>query len=198
MAPRPEAEPRSDRVNQIVATARRLVEAEGAEALTMRRLAEDLGIKAPSLYKHLSGRDAVIAELVDDTLFETGDLMHAAVSEPGDPAGGPVASLLDAYRGFGKGHPHLYRLVTTGDLPRSALTPGLAEWAGEPFFRATAEPYSAQALWAFAHGTLILEIEGRFTPGSDLDLTWQAGARAFSAVPSTRPTSPSNGRSTTA
>jgi AcrR family transcriptional regulator len=180
VAPRPEPDPRSGRVTQIVEAARRLVETEGAAALTMRRLGDELGIKAPSLYKHLPGRDAVVAQLVDETLFETGDRMHSAVSAPAtDAAGGPVPALLAAYRDFGRNHPNLYRLVTTGNLPRSALTPGLEDWAGEPFYRATAEPYRAQALWAFAHGTLILEIDQRFLPGTDLDQTWQAGARAF-------------------
>ena len=180
IAPRPEPAPRSDRVNQIVAAARRLVETEGADALTMRRLGEELGIKAPSLYKHLPGRDAVVAQLVDEGLLDSGDLMHAAVSAPA--ADGPVAALLFAYRDFGRNHPNLYRLATAGDLPRSALTPGLEDWAGEPFYRATGEPYRAQALWAFAHGTLMLEIDGRFAPGSDLDQTWYAGALAFSPV----------------
>jgi AcrR family transcriptional regulator len=177
---RPQPAPRSDRVNQIVAAARQLVEAEGAPALTMRRLGDRLGIKAPSLYKHLPGRDAVIAHLVDETLFASGERMHSAVSGPvHDDTTGPIPSLLVAYRDFGRNHPNLYRLVTTGNLPRSGLTPGLEDWAGEPFYRATADPYRAQALWAFAHGTLILEIDGRFLPGSDLDRTWQAGARAF-------------------
>lgn len=177
VAPRPQPAQRSDRVNQIVAAARQLVETEGAQALTMRRLGDELDIKAPSLYKHLPGRDSVLAQLVDETLFETGDRMHSAVSAPA--IGGPVPALLAAYRHFGREHPHLYRLVTTGNLPRSALTPGLEDWAGEPFYRATAEPHRAQALWAFAHGTLILEIDERFLPGSDLDRTWQAGAHAF-------------------
>ncbi len=167
-------------MNQIVAAARRVVDTEGADALTMRRIGHELGIKAPSLYKHLPSRDAVIAQLVDEGLFDSGDLMHAAVSAPAaDAVGGPVTSLLRAYRSFGRDHPHLYRLVTTGNLPRSELTPGLEDWAGEPFYRATGQPYRAQALWAFAHGTLVLEIDGRFLPGSDLDQTWQEGARAF-------------------
>jgi AcrR family transcriptional regulator len=170
--------PRSDRVKQIVAAARQLVEAEGAEALTMRRLGDELGIKAPSLYKHLPGRDAVVARLVDEALFESGDRMHSAVSA-GAASGGPVPALLAAYRDFGRSHPNLYRLVTTGNLPRETLTPGLEDWAGEPFYRATGDPYRAQALWAFAHGTLILEIDARFVPGSDLNQTWEAGARAF-------------------
>ncbi len=182
VAQRPEPAKRSDRVNQIVAAARHLVETEGAEALTMRRLGDELGIKAPSLYKHVPGRDGVLAQLVDETLFESGDRMHSVVSAPAAHAtGGPVPALLAAYRTFGREHPNLYRLVTTGNLPRSALTPGLEDWAGEPFYRATGEPHRAQALWAFAHGTLILEIDARFPPGSDLDPIWDAGARAFAS-----------------
>ncbi len=189
VAPRPDRPTRSERVAQIVEAARGLVETEGADALTMRRLGDELGIKAPSLYKHLPGREAVVAQVVNETLFRTGDLMHAAVSassdnhdkhdDSDDSTVGPVEALLLAYRTFGHEHPNLYRLVTAGTLPRAELTPGLEDWAGEPFYRATGDPYRAQALWAFAHGTLILEIDGRFVPGSDLDLTWQAGARAF-------------------
>jgi AcrR family transcriptional regulator len=174
VAPRPEPVPRSDRVNEIVAAARRLVENEGADALTMRRLGQELGIKAPSLYKHLPSREVVAAHLVDELLFETGDLLHAAVD-----SGDPVARLLAAYRNYGLSHPNLYRLVTARGLPRSVLTDGLEDWAGEPFYRAVGEPYRAQALWAFAHGALILELDARFVPGSDLDRMWRAGTLAF-------------------
>lgn len=177
VAPRPDRPPRSSRVAQIVAAARRLVGTDGEQALTMRRLADELGIRAPSLYKHLPGRDAVVGELVNETLFETGERMHAAVSAP--DVDEPVAALLAAYRAIGREEPNLYRLVTASAFPRSGLTPGLEDWAGEPFYRVTGEPYRAQALWAFAHGTLILEIDGRFVPGSDLDRTWRAGAVAF-------------------
>ncbi len=49
-----------------------------------------------------------------------------------------------------------------------------------PFFLAAGEPYLAQALFLFAHGMVILEIDRRFPEGSDLDRTWAEGARAFS------------------
>jgi AcrR family transcriptional regulator len=143
----------------------------------MRRLGEALGIKAPSLYKHLPSREALLLYLVEAALFEVGDHCHAALDRPGRQA--PVQALLRAYRTYGLEHAALYRLTTGPDLPRGDLTPGLEEWAGEPFFRATGEPRRAQALWAFAHGMVTLEIDHRFLPGSDLDRTWRAGATAF-------------------
>jgi AcrR family transcriptional regulator len=43
-------EPLSPRATEIVAAARELLEEEGPDALSMRRLAERLGIRAPSIY----------------------------------------------------------------------------------------------------------------------------------------------------
>ena len=74
-----------------------------------------------------------------------------------------------------------YWVTTSSSFPRRSVLTGLEDWAGQPFFLATGEPYLAQALWAFAHGTAILELDGRFLPGSDLESTWLAGAGAFGA-----------------
>ena len=177
---RPAPPARSPRVRELIAAAHRLLEAEGPESLTMRRLAERVGIRAPSIYKHLDGKAAVEVGLVEDGLFVTGDALHRAVDDPG-PAG-PIHSLLAAYRSVASEHPNLYRLSTSSAFPRESLPAGLEEWAGEPFYLATGEPSLAQALWAFAHGTMILELDGRFTAGSDLDRTWRAGAGAFEAL----------------
>ena len=78
--------------------------------------------------------------------------------------------------------PNLYRLATAGTLPRDELSPGLEDWAGEPFFLVTHDPSLAQAMWSFAHGMVILEIDGRYPAESDLERTWAAGAAAFRAA----------------
>jgi AcrR family transcriptional regulator len=156
-----------------------IVEAEGVDALTMRRLAEDLGIRAPSLYKHFPDKAALEHVLIARGLREMGAALHAAISGRTGAGRNRVASLLRAYRREAAAHPNLYRLATSGPLPRAALPPGLEAWAGEPFFLVTADERRAQALWAFAHGMVILEIDDRFPAGSDLERTWRAGAAAF-------------------
>jgi AcrR family transcriptional regulator len=168
---------RPARATEIVSAARGLLAAEGAEALTMRRLGEVLGIRAASLYKHLPSKHAVESALIEEALADLGERMHAAID--GAAPGEAVHALLAVYRDQALADPNLYRLATAGTLDRAALTPGLEDWAGEPFFRATGEPYLAQALWAAAHGTAILEIDGRFVDGSDLGRTWQALAQVF-------------------
>jgi AcrR family transcriptional regulator len=182
---RPAPPVRSPRQAQLVAAATRVLDAEGLDAVTMRRLAEELGLQAPSLYKHVRDKAEVEAAIVEDALFRVGDAMHAALARPGRR--GTLRAVLEAYRTTAREHPNRYRLATTGTLRRDLLTPGVEEWAGQPFFFAAEEdPQRAQALWSCAHGMAILEIDGRYPDGSDLDATWRAAAAAFAARPGGR------------
>jgi AcrR family transcriptional regulator len=183
---------RSRRAAEIVAAARRILEDGGREALTMRRVADELGIRAPSLYKHFSSKAELELALVADGMVEIGEATHEAVHAGGDEPG--LALLLEAYRRCSLAHPHLYRLATAGPLDRDGLPPGLEEWAGNPWYVATRDPYVAQALWSFAHGMVILELDGRYPPASDLGATWAAGARAFEGLAARGGPAPGSGR----
>jgi AcrR family transcriptional regulator len=171
---------RSGRAADIVSAARRILEDEGAGALTMRRLAAEVGMQAPSLYKHFATKRAVEAALIDEGMLEIGQALHDALADA--DRRDSVRSLLAAYRRAALASPALYRLATGGPLPRQDLTSGLEEWAGRPFFLATGDPWRGQALWSFAHGMVILELDGRFPEASDLDRTWDVGAAAFSGL----------------
>jgi AcrR family transcriptional regulator len=160
-----------------VGVARRILEGEGAGALTVRRLAEEMQIQAPSLYKHVSGKPEVEALILEEALFDVGDVTHAALRVPG--GAGALSNLLTTYRNYCLSHPNLYRLATGGSLARERLPEGLEAWAGNPWFVVTGDPSVAQALWSFAHGMVILELDNRYPPGSDLDSTWRVGAAAF-------------------
>lgn len=58
--------------------ARALADASGLEALTMRRLAEDLGVEAMSLYHHVPNKDAILDGMVD-LVFAEIELPNAAL-----------------------------------------------------------------------------------------------------------------------
>ncbi|BDD80728.1 TetR family transcriptional regulator [Tsukamurella pulmonis] len=158
------------RARQIVAAARDLLERDGWEKVTMRDLADEVGIRAPSLYKHFANKDALKAVLVGVALAESG----AALRPVRD-----VAALLRDYRAVALAQPNLYRLATVGPLDREALPAGLEEWSGAPFFEVTGDSHAAQALWAAAHGMASLEIDGRFPTGTAPEATWAELARRF-------------------
>lgn len=170
----------SPRAAEIVAVARRVLEAEGADALTMRRVGDELSMKAPSLYKHFPNKAGIELALIEQGLTEMARALYDAIGRR-SPARA-VWPLLDTYRSVARAHPNLYRLTTVGTLRRDDLVPGLEDWAGAPFFLVAGEPHLAQAMWSAAHGMVILELDGRYPPGSDLDRTWGAAAAAFRAA----------------
>jgi AcrR family transcriptional regulator len=208
---------RSARGREVVAAGRRLLEEEGPEALTMRRLAERLGIRAPSLYKHLPDKAALEAAIIATGFEEAAAAFEAAVegaAEGGGQgahggaggtasdgagtgagralpalaaggtlpvlgAGGALPALAAAYRRFALAHPHLYRLMTNGPLPREHLPPGLEDRTAAPVLRAAGSQARARAVWAFAHGMVMLELDHRFPADADLDAAWRAGIAAF-------------------
>lgn len=122
--------PTADRPRQIVAAARALLEAEGPEALTMRRLADRVGVKAPSLYKHFPDKSSVVAALAAEMLRETAGVLTAAEAA----APGSFSALATAYRTYALAHPHLYLLTMGRALPAG----GAADAAAAPLYRAAA------------------------------------------------------------
>jgi AcrR family transcriptional regulator len=164
------------RAREIVAAARAILEDEGADALTMRRIAERLGIRAPSLYKHFPDKHALEAAIISAAFEEQAELFEDAVEHDDDPLG----ALATAYRRYALAHPHLYRLMTDQELRRDLLVPGVEERAGRVVYRATGEDANrARAAWAFAHGMSLLELTNRFPPGADVDAAWREGIGAF-------------------
>jgi AcrR family transcriptional regulator len=194
----------NERQAQIAAAARALLDAEGPEALTMRRIAGVLGIKAPSLYKHLPDKAALEALVVAAGFAElaaalagAADAADAAAGSAGADraaaadAAGKLTAIAGAYRAYAVARPHLYRLMNYQPLRRDLLPGGLEARAAQPLAEAAGHDEArARAMWAFAHGMVSLEIDGRFPPGADLDEAWRAGLAAFAppaAFPSPAP-----------
>ncbi len=161
----------------IVAAAGELLDEEGHDALTMRRLAERTGLKASSLYRHLPGKGSIEAALIGEALEDAADAFEAAASaSPADP----LLAIGRAYRAFALARPHRYRLMTELPLPQTPQVDAANRRAAAPLVAALGgDEHRARAAWAFAHGMAHLELAGRFPPGADLDAAWAAGMAAF-------------------
>jgi len=168
----------SPRVTEIVTAGRELLETEGAEALTMRRVADRLGIKAPSLYKHLPDKAALEAAIITGGFEEAATAFEAATEGAADP----LHALVRAFRNFAVDHPHLYRLMTERPLPRDRLPEGLEARTAAPLLRLTGSPTRARAAWAFIHGMIILELNDRFPADGMTEHAWESGIAAFAAT----------------
>jgi AcrR family transcriptional regulator len=162
------------RREEILDAAESLLESEGPLALTMRRVAEEMGIRAPSLYKHIASKDDIEAGLQERALR---DLTVALA-----PAGSDLLKITAVYRQWAMAHPGLYELATRRPLHRDVIPAEVETAAAAPLVAAAGgEEHRARALWALAHGLVDLELAGRFPPDANLDETWRAAQRESSS-----------------
>jgi AcrR family transcriptional regulator len=160
------------RLEEIVDVAERLLEVEGPSALSMRRVAGELGIQAPSLYKHVDGKHRIEAELQQRALTRLARAVHEADD---------LHDLARAYRQWALAHPRLYDLTTRRPLLRDQVGQGVESAASSRLLELTrGDVNQARALWAAAHGLVDLELADRFPEGADLQAAWDALVVAFS------------------
>ena len=167
-------------VNEIVAAGRIILESEGLEALTMARVASDVGVRAPSLYKRVRSRNELIRMVANDVGDELASALDAAAN-----TGDPKTDLRDiaiAFRGWALGHPQAYTLLfgRSADSPRMDLE--VAARASATLLRtaeAMAGPYealeAARTFVAWATGFVGMELAGAFQLGGDVDRAFAYG-----------------------
>jgi TetR/AcrR family tetracycline transcriptional repressor len=112
----------------ILGAALRIVDDEGLDAMTMRRLASTLGVNPMSIYHHLPNKAAVFAGLAE-LVFADLDL-----ADPGDsvPWQDQLKSAARAYRGALRAHPNLALQV----LSDTSAVSDVVVVTVEPFYRA--------------------------------------------------------------
>jgi len=160
----------------IVDVAGQLLERDGADGLTMRAIAAELGIRAPSLYKHITGKRELEIALVTGALQQQAEAFEKVVASADDS----LIGIATAYRSWALERPHLYALMNDQPLPRNELPEGLEERAVLPLLDAVGGDMDrARAVWAFAHGMVSLELADRFPEHADLEAAWQVGLESI-------------------
>jgi TetR/AcrR family transcriptional regulator, tetracycline repressor protein len=92
--------------DDVVDAALRIVEEYGVEALTMRRLADEIGAAVTAIYHHVGNRDVLIDLLVDRLMADMG-----SVHPRGRTPRGRIRSIAEEWRAKLLAHPHLIGLA---------------------------------------------------------------------------------------
>ena len=164
----------------IVSAARGILERSGADGLTMQAVADRVGVKAPSLYKRVRNRDALVGLVVEATLVELAvRLERARVSVSRDDV---VAAVAREFRSFAHEFPVAYA-VSVGPLPEGSR-PARETLAATsaPIIDAAASVVgdqhaleAARTITAWANGFLGMELSGSFQLGGDVDAAFDYG-----------------------
>src|SRR4051812_3898453 len=94
---------------RIATAARELLDTEGVEAVTMRRVASAVGITAMAVYRHYADRDALLNALADEGFTELAGKLQETRLE-GELESG-LRKVLDANLDFALASPKLFELM---------------------------------------------------------------------------------------
>ena len=170
----------------IVAAGRHLLEERGMDALTMRDVADAVGVRAPSLYKRVRGRADLFRLILEDVADELTAALDAAAGS-GDPVK-DLRAMVAVYRRFAFSNPVTYTLMYARH-PMPGAT-ARSERSSAAFLRVVAElagPQhalpAARTIVAWAHGFTTMELAGAFRLGGDVEQAWDFGLdRVLTAV----------------
>jgi AcrR family transcriptional regulator len=164
---------RDDLAGRPVDEAGRILSAEGAAALTLRRLATATGTSTMAVYTLFGDKQGLLS-----AMYREGYRRLGAVLEAVKPTGAPLDDLINlgiAYRKAALANPHLYDLMFGRPIPSFAPdeeTKAVADAAYRPVvnrvqrcidagkFRSGDAERIAFHLWAVSHGTVSLELAG--------------------------------------
>lgn len=162
---------------RILAVARALLEREGQAAVSMRRVAEAVGVTPMAIYRHFPGREALLKRIGDDSFSEIARHWDARRS-----GGDPLAQLIAVqmiYLDYALAHPHLFDhafLAPREDARRfpddfrarrsptfNVVHDAVVEAQQAKMLRAGDAWDIAMTLWAHSHGLIALYRAGRFS-----------------------------------
>ncbi|MCU1424085.1 MAG: regulatory protein TetR [Microbacteriaceae bacterium] len=170
---------------RVIDEAQVAVDELGVDALSLTALATRLGVRVPSLYKHIESLDAVRQAISVRAKVDFADtLARAAVGRAGGDA---LLAVCNAYRDWAGTHPGRYQTTLRAANPGDPADIAASERAAEVIFEVLAgygldEPQRVDAtrlLRATLHGFVSLEAAGGYLLPVDVDRSFD---RAIAAL----------------
>lgn len=160
---------------KILNASARLFDSEGAESVTMRRVADAVGITPMAIYRHFANRDALLTEIAYEGLREAARALDDRARDPDVLQ--RIKALLEPYLDFALTHPHRFDYAFSGgrdaavrsqkdlDPARSPLIRVAVETVEEGMAKGLFKPDDplevVLTLWAHQHGLIALYRAGR-------------------------------------
>src|SRR5258705_9662767 len=110
--------------DEIKASALRQLAEHGVEGLSLNAIAKELGMTGPALYRYITSRDELLADLVVDAWDALADAVERAAEEnAGASAAKRLGAIGLAYRAWSVAQPHRYRLAVQTPLRSGGAFP---------------------------------------------------------------------------
>ena len=163
---------------EIVSAGRTIIEAEGLDGLTMQKVASIVGVRAPSLYKHLGGRGELVKMIIEAVVEDLGVALESSVGGEGPRV--DLVALAHAFRDFAHRQPGGYQLIFAAIPDEWRPPPEVVLDASGAVLATTAALAgpdqaleAARMVTAWVHGFIAMELAGAFRLGGDIDRAFE-------------------------
>jgi AcrR family transcriptional regulator len=169
----------------IIKMAREMIERDGPEELSLSRLAAELGVKAPSLYRHIPNKAALLQAVIVFTFQQLFQAYELAIQSSGSDAKEKLIGICRTHRSFAHAHPETYILSFTTTLTGQSANEQMLEWVlpiQELMTTIVGSKESLSALrgtLSIIHGFVMLELKGQFKRGGDLTEAFESSIEAY-------------------
>ena len=157
---------------RILRAALKLIDRDGIDALSMRKLGRALGVEAMSLYRYVANKDAVLAGVVELLLDEL-ELMPAAAGR-----------IVRSYRDVAQRHPKAFPLLALRPLPNAAAVERALKPVATLREAGLDEAGALTAygvLLSYVNGHLLRELAGAPAPRASEEDPFELGLRVILA-----------------
>lgn len=181
---RPELSPeqREQQRQRMTDAALRLVLEQGAEALSLRTLADALGISHTLPYRYFRNKEALLADVRGEAVGRFEAFVRRSDTAGADPLS-RLETLFGAYIEFARRYPDEYRLIFAADQPPPDRYPALLEARRRVFDHAAGVVQAcidarliqgearevAHAYWIALHGLMMLHVANQLVHGHALE-----------------------------
>jgi AcrR family transcriptional regulator len=108
---------RAELTREIKHEARRQLASHGAEGLSLRAVARELGMVSSALYRYFPSRDDLLTALIIDAYDTLGEAAEVASATHAADGRGRWRAVCAAIRGWALAHPHEYALIYGSPVP---------------------------------------------------------------------------------
>jgi len=165
---------RANLKQDLLDAAEKRIDEGGLEALSLRKLASDVGVTTMATYHHFANKKALLVQIAINGFNDLEQRVSEAAEEGASPAEA-VGNTMQAYYAFARERPHVYHLMFGLEINEEKMTVPEFKQAAQRGFYAFSHTVKAHmnncghvldedavglSLWAILHGRICLASAG--------------------------------------
>ncbi len=180
----------------LVSAATRRIEQHGIDGLSLRKLAEDIGVSRTAPYHHFKDKNALLSAIAAEGFRVWQSQAEAILDNESEPPATRFRQFVHAYIGYAAAHPQVYELMfgrtlwhgdkATNDLKQEAFpsfqyqVTMTRHWQEKGLLPQQQDPVRlAQVTWGTLHGIARLLIDGIYANSSHIEEMCDCAADLF-------------------